>query len=153
VPWVEKSFSELTVSELYEILALRARVFVLEQTCLYDDLDGLDDRCDHLWTRGGDGSTAGALAAYLRILPPGLAYPEPSLGRVIVAASARGTGTGRALMREGLARARARYGDVPIRIAAQAYLLRFYSDLGFRRASDDYLLDGIPHLEMVAAPT
>lgn len=148
MPWVEKSFSELTTAELYEILALRQRVFVLEQTCLYNDLDGLDDRCDHLWTRGPDG----AIAAYLRILPPGLTFPEPSLGRVIVAASARGTGAGRALMREGQARVRAKYGDVPIRIAAQAYLLRFYSELGFRRASDDYLEDGIPHLEMVTAP-
>jgi ElaA protein len=145
---MEKSFSELSVAELYEILALRQRVFVLEQTCLYNDLDGLDDRCDHLWTRGGDG----ALAAYLRILPPGLSYPEPSLGRVLVAATARGTGAGRELMREGLARARARYGDVPIRIGAQAYLEKFYGDLGFRRASEDYVEDGIPHLEMVAAP-
>jgi ElaA protein len=147
VPWVEKTFFELTNAELYEILALRQRVFVLEQTCLYNDLDGLDDRCDHLWTRSPDGT----IAAYLRILPPGLTFPEPSLGRVIVAASARGTGTGRELMREGQARVRAKYGDVPIRIAAQAYLLRFYSDLGFHRASDDYLEDGIPHLEMLTA--
>lgn len=149
MPWVEKSFSELSLAELYEILALRQRVFLIEQTCFYNDLDGLDDRCDHLWTRGADGT----IAAYLRILPPGLAYPEPSLGRVIVAASARGTGTGRELMRQGLARARAKHGPVPIRIAAQAYLERFYSDLGFRRASANYVEDGIAHLEMVAEPT
>ena len=152
MPWVEKTFSELTVAELYELLALRERVFILEQTCLYNDLDGLDDRCAHLWTRSADGS----IAAYLRILPPGLAYSEPSLGRVIVAASTRGTGIGRDLMREGLSRARAKYGAVPIRIGAQAYLEKFYGDLGFRRASADYVEDGIAHLEMVAeasAPT
>lgn len=143
--WVEKTFAELAPAELYAILALRQRVFIVEQTCIYQDLDGLDDRCLHLWTR----DAAGKISAYLRILPPGLAYPEPSLGRVIVDPAARGTGLGRELMSQGLARARAKYGPRPLRIAAQRYLERFYASLGFRRASEDYVEDGIPHLEMV----
>ncbi len=146
--WVEKTFAELSASELYAILELRQRVFILEQACLYQDLDGKDDRCAHLWTR----AASGELSAYLRILPPGLAYPEPSLGRVIVDPSTRGSGLGVALMREGLARARAKYGPLPIRIGAQAYLERFYASLGFRRVSEDYEEDGIAHLEMLAEP-
>ena len=146
--WLEKTFAELSASELYSILELRQRVFILEQACLYQDLDGKDDRCAHLWTR----AASGELSAYLRILPPGLAYPEPSLGRVIVDPSTRGSGLGVALMREGLARARAKYGPLPIRIGAQAYLERFYASLGFRRVSEDYEEDGIAHLEMLAEP-
>lgn len=146
--WVEKTFAELSAAELYAILELRQRVFILEQACLYQDLDGKDDRCAHLWTR----AASGELSAYLRILPPGLAYPEPSLGRVIVDPSTRGSGLGVALMREGLARARAKYGPLPIRIGAQAYLERFYASLGFRRVSEDYEEDGIAHLEMLAEP-
>lgn len=146
--WVEKTFAELSASELYAILELRQRVFILEQACLYQDLDGKDDRCAHLWTR----AASGELSAYLRILPPGLAYPEPSLGRVIVDPSTRGSGLGVALMREGLARARAKYGPLPIRVGAQAYLERFYASLGFRRVSEDYEEDGIAHLEMLAEP-
>lgn len=144
--WLEKTFAELSPAELYAILALRQRVFIVEQTCIYQDLDGLDDRSLHLWTC----DVTGQISAYLRILPPGLVYPEPSLGRVIVDPAARGTGLGRALMREGLARARAKYGPRPVRIAAQRYLERFYASLGFRRAGEDYDLDGIMHCEMVA---
>lgn len=148
MPWVEKTFAELTTPELYELLALRQRVFVIEQACLYTDIDGLDDRALHLWRR----EEGGALAAYLRILAPGLAYAEPSLGRVIVAASARGTGLGRELMQEGMDRTWAHHGPLPIRIGAQAYLERFYASFGFRRASADYIADGIAHLEMLAEP-
>lgn len=139
------------MAELYEILALRQRVFVVEQNCIYSDLDGLDDRCRHLWIRDATAG-AGAIAAYLRILPAGLAFAEPSLGRVIVSTTTRGTGLGRELMRQGLARLFGHHGRQPVRIGAQAYLLRFYESLGFRRAGADYLEDGISHLEMLLVP-
>jgi ElaA protein len=177
---VERSFADLTTAELYEILELRQRVFILEQTCFYTDIDGLDPRALHLWTRAAvvapalatsAASAASAaspvaaptiaapttavlppITAYLRILPPGLAYAEPSLGRVIVDPTTRGTGLGLALMREGLRRAWHHFGPLPIRIGAQAYLERFYTSLGFQRASADYVADGIAHLEMLATP-
>ncbi|MEZ4364391.1 MAG: GNAT family N-acetyltransferase [Kofleriaceae bacterium] len=144
---MEKSFSELLVPELYRILAVRQQVFVVEQACPYLDADGLDVHAQHLW-REQDGQ----IAAYLRILPAGTAYDQPSIGRVITAPSARRTGLGRELMTEGMARAWARHGRVGLVVSAQAYLERFYGELGFRRASDNYLEDGIPHLKMIAEP-
>jgi ElaA protein len=146
--WVEKTFADLTVPELYEILALRQRIFIVEQTCPYNDIDHLDSHAFHLWTL----DDAGALSAYLRILPPAIPFAEPSVGRVIVSPSSRGTGLGLALMREGMARCWAHHGPRAIRIGAQLYLERFYTSLGFRRASDEYLEDGIPHVEMLADP-
>lgn len=144
IEWRYEPFARLTPAELYAILALRQRVFVVEQACAYLDADGVDAASEHLWTED-----AGEVRAYLRVVPGGAKYDEPSLGRVVTAPSARGTGLGRALMIEGLSRARARFGDVPVRIGAQRYLLAFYASLGFVRASDDYVEDGIPHLEML----
>src|SRR5689334_8264194 len=110
--WVEKPWSALTLEELYAILRLRQRVFVVEQNCPYVDTDGKDRYCRHLWMPGaGD-----ELQAYLRIVPPGVSFAEPSLGRVITAPEARRSGLGKELLREGLARAMAVYGRVPIRI-------------------------------------
>ena len=138
--WFERAFSELTTSELYAIIELRERVFVVEQKCAYLDADGLDPECRHLWaTRDRQ------ILAYLRFIPPGMKYKEAAIGRVIVAQEARGTGLGKELMRRGLAMA----GDTPVRIGAQAHLERFYNELGFRRVSDVYDEDGIPHIEML----
>lgn len=148
MPWVEKSFADLTVPELYEILALRQRIFIVEQTCPYNDIDNLDPHAYHLWTH----DDAGALSAYLRILPPTIPFAEPSVGRVIVSSSSRGTGLGLSLMREGMSRCWHHHGPRPLRIGAQLYLERFYTSLGFRRASAEYLEDGIPHVEMLADP-
>ena len=145
--WRYEPFAKLTPHELYRIIALRQRVFVVEQTCPYLDTDGVDLASDHLWT--GDPE----ILAYLRVVPGGAKYDEPSLGRVVTAPEARGTGLGRALMIEGLARARARFGEVPVRIGAQKYLFAFYESLGFVRASDDYVEDGIPHVEMLRLPS
>ena len=142
--WRYEPFARLTAGDLYRILALRQRVFVVEQACAYLDADGVDLDSDHLWHEDG-----GQVLAYLRVVPGGAKYDEPSLGRVITAPEARRTGLGRALMLEGIARARARFGDVPIRIGAQKYLEHFYGSLGFVRASDDYVEDGIPHVEML----
>jgi ElaA protein len=157
VIWKYQPFSRLTAPELYGIVALRQRVFVVEQNCPYLDADGIDRACNHLWTeelapRHDSGQTNPATLAYLRVVPPGEKYDEPSLGRVVTAPEARRTGLGRALMTEGLTRLWKSFGDVPVRIGAQKYLERFYASLGFVRASADYLEDGIEHLEMLRNP-
>jgi len=137
VDWHDRAFDELTVHELYAITELRERVFVVEQKCIYLDADGLDPRCRHVWADG--------FRAYLRVVPPGARYAARSIGRVITAPEARGTGLGKALMRYALDR----YGDVPIQIGAQAHLQRFYAALGFRPIGDVYDEDGIPHVHML----
>jgi ElaA protein len=139
--WHVKTFETLTAVELYAIMALRQQVFVVEQKCAYQDADGVDMVCKHLWAQRG------AIQAYLRIVPAGVKFPEVSIGRVITAPMARGTGLGRELMKRGLAEV----GSVPIRIGAQAHLEKFYAELGFVRASDVYDEDGIPHIEMLRA--
>ena len=146
--WRYEPFARLAPDELYRIVMLRERVFVVEQACAYQDADGLDPESEHLWTEG----PARAVLAYLRVVPGGVKYAEPSLGRVVTSPDARKLGLGRALMIEGLARARARFGAVPVRIGAQKYLEHFYRSLGFVRASDDYVEDGIPHVEMLITP-
>src|SRR6185295_1561218 len=151
--WHDRWFDELSTAQLYAILALRERVFVVEQAAAYQDTDGLDLAARHLWTqRAAPGSlgspgSPGLIEAYLRIVPAGAKYDEVSLGRIVVAPEARGTGLGRALVRKGLAAV----GDVPVRIGAQAHLEKFYGEFGFRRASEPYVEDGIPHIEMVRA--
>ena len=143
VTWRERAFDELTARELYAIMALRQRVFVVEQACAYLDADGADVASTHVWAE----RQGGAIAAYLRIVPAGVKFAEVSIGRVITAPEARGTGLGRELMKRGIAAA----GGGPIRIGAQAHLEKFYGELGFARASDVYDEDGIPHIEMVRA--
>jgi len=137
--WHERSFAELTAGELYAIVALRERIFVVEQRCAYLDADGYDLGARHLWA-----ARDGRPVAYLRVLAPGAKFAEASIGRVVVDASERGTGLGRELMRRGIAMCAG-----SIRIGAQAYLERFYSDLGFEIASAPYDEDGIPHVEMI----
>lgn len=143
--WSWAHFTDLGPHDLYDIMALRAAVFVVEQRCAYQDSDGIDRVSHHLWTRGPDGN----IAAYLRVVPPSARYTEPSLGRIVTSASARGTGLGLALVREGIACVEHLYGRVPIRIGAQRYLLAFYEKLGFVRTGYDYDEDGIPHSEML----
>jgi ElaA protein len=142
--WTWQRFDGLGVRGLYDMLALRCRVFILEQGP-YLDPDGLDDRCWHLLGRDGDM----ALQAYLRVVDPGIKFPEPSIGRVITAPQARGIGLGRVLVREGLAGCQARWPGQQVRISAQARLERFYAELGFDRVSAEYLEDGIAHIEML----
>jgi ElaA protein len=146
--WQWKQFSELTVDELYRVIALREQVFVVEQKSIYQDADGYDPGSHHLLgIQPGDQEPW--LAAYLRVLPPGLRYPEASFGRVVTAARARRSGYGKALVEKGLAFIEAKYPGAPIRIGAQHYLQRFYEGYGFRQSSDVYDEDGIPHIDML----
>lgn len=146
--WEWKQYSELTLDELYAVLALRSEVFVVEQRSLYQDVDGLDLECHHLLATS-DAEGTRFLAAYLRVLPPGLKFEEASLGRVVVSPRARGQGLGRELTAKGLAFIEAKYPGHRIRISAQHYLLAFYEGFGFRAEGDVYDEDGIPHIEMV----
>jgi ElaA protein len=142
--WRWHGWHGLDPDTLHAFLKLRAEVFVVEQHCAYPDIDGLDPQCEHLC--GFDAQ--GQLVAYLRLLAPGLKSPEPAIGRVVVARSARQHGAGRALMREGMRRCQERWPDQPVFIAAQEYLQRFYESLGFIAVSRSYLEDGIPHVNM-----
>lgn len=146
--WQWAAFGQLSVDDLYAALAVRQEVFILEQRCLYPDLDGIDRHAHHLlgWRRQDGGRV---LAAYLRCVPPGVKYDEPSLGRVLSALSARGSGAGKLLLEEGLRRTEQLYPGCRIRISAQCYLQRFYESFGFRVTSEPYDEDGIPHVEML----
>lgn len=141
--WTWSRFAELGVDRLYDALALRCRVFILEQGP-YLDPDGLDRQAWHLL--GHDHS--GALLAYLRVVDPGLKYAEPSPGRVITAPEARGSGLGRALMAEALQRCAQAWPGTDLRLSAQTHLQAFYAESGFVAVGDTYLEDGIPHIEM-----
>jgi ElaA protein len=140
-------FEALGVERLYDLLALRCRVFVLEQGA-YLDPDGIDRHAWHLLGHDEEG----VLQAYLRVVDPGHKYPEPSIGRVITSPEKRGTGLGRLLMIEGVARCAEAWHGHGIRISAQAHLARFYADFGFERMGEDYLEDNIPHCEMLRRP-
>lgn len=142
--WTWARFDDLGVHALHDTLALRCKVFILEQGP-YQDPDVADKRSYHLL--GYD--TDGALKACLRVVDPGVNYPEPSIGRVVTAKEARGHGMGRVLMHEGMARCRQAWPGHSIRISAQAHLQAFYGSLGFVAMSDEYLEDAIPHVEML----
>ena len=143
--WTYCRFSELGVDDLYDALALRAQVFVVEQACIFQDADGVDRHSGHLLGR----DEAGALLAYLRVVDPGVKYAEASIGRVITTLATRGSGLGRALVAQGVARCTAAWPGQAMRINAQSRLERFYGDFGFARDGADYIEDGIPHCEMV----
>jgi ElaA protein len=143
--WILKKFEALTPYELYDIMWLRNEVFVVEQNCVYQDADYKDQKGWHYM--GVD--EEGKLMAYVRLLPPGVSYEEPSIGRVLTNPAARGTGVGRVLMQQAIEQCKALFGDLPIKIGAQYYLLQFYSSLGFVQTSAIYLEDNIEHIEMI----
>jgi len=145
--WSGQAFRELDIDALYAILALRCKVFIVEQGP-YLDVDGLDQHSWHLQGR----DSQGALLAYLRVVEPGLKYDEPSIGRVVVDASLRGSGAGEELVRRGVEHCLAAWPGRGIRISAQAHLQRFYGRQGFVAVGDEYLEDEIPHVEMFRAP-
>ncbi len=142
--WTWQRFADLGVQGLYDVLALRCRVFIMEQGA-FQDPDGLDQACWHLLGR----DDTGALQAYLRLADPGVNYPEPSIGRVITSKERRGGGVGRALMLEGLVRAHTAWPGRAIRISARAHLRKFYAEFGFISVGQEYLEDDIPHQEML----
>lgn len=139
-----KSFCELSTKELYQILKLRNEVFVVEQACVYQDCDGKDLHAWHFLIK-----EAGQLRGYLRVLPKGLTFDEVSIGRVVVDPSARGRGLAKKMMQDAIAFIKHDLHENKIRISAQAYLQTFYEDLGFTVASEVYLEDDIPHMEML----
>ena len=145
--WHWSRFHELGVDRLYDALALRCRVFILEQGP-YLDPDGLDRVAWHLL--GHD--EAGVLHAYLRVVDPGHKFDEPSIGRVITSPESRGIGLGRELVAEGVRRTLAAFPGQGIRISAQAHLERFYGGFGFVKVGEPYLEDDIPHIEMLRPP-
>lgn len=142
--WNWRHFDALTKTELYDAMQLRQMVFVVEQECPYLDADGRDAGNHHVL--GYDNQE---LVAYARVLAPGVVYAEVCISRVVSAPSMRRAGVGRLLMSECLKRIHAHYGDVAIRISAQAYLLAFYESFGFVATGKSYLEDGIPHEEML----
>jgi ElaA protein len=146
--WQWLLFNELSRDQLYEILKVRQAVFTVEQDCAYQDADGLDQVSWHLlgWRKDPDEKK---LVAYLRVVVPGSKYPEPSIGRILVARSVRRTGIGKTLMREAITRTLTEYPGSSIRISAQQHLENFYLAFGFTTVSEPYDEDGIPHVEML----
>ncbi len=146
--WHLKTFDELTNQELYGILQLRTEVFVVEQTCIFQDMDGKDDKnCQHIFCEIEE-----KVIACARFFPSGITFKEASLGRICTSPAHRGTGLGKELMRRSLAEMERCFPGEPIRIGAQTYLNEFYKSFGFVNASDLYIEDGIEHVEMVKTP-
>jgi ElaA protein len=145
--WQLKQFSQLSPDELYQLLRLRSEVFVVEQKCIFLDMDNKDQDCWHLL-----GWKSHLLAASTRLVPPGIAYDEMSIGRVVSSPQARGKGIGRQLMIESIQHCYRLFGENPIRIGAQLYLEKFYKSLGFSTDGNIYLEDGIEHVEMLLVP-
>ena len=142
--WTFKSFHQLSAEELYAVLRLRSEVFVVEQNCVFLDMDNKDPYCDHLMGWNGD-----RLAAYSRIVPAGISYVESSIGRVVTSPAARRGGIGRELLARSIDHLYTLYGKCDIRIGAQYYLKNFYTSFGFVQKGEIYLEDGIEHIEML----
>lgn len=142
--FVEKSFDELTTDELYALLQLRAEVFVVEQDCVYQDVDGKDQKAIHVL-----GYKDHDLVAYTRIFGPGDYFKQASIGRVVVRQNERQHKYGYHLMQRSIAVVLNRFGEKTIKISAQTYLKAFYNNLGFSETGEQYLEDGIPHMAMI----
>ena len=139
-----KKFKELTIDETYNILKLRSEVFVVEQNCIYQDLDGKDELAIHLFYKKKN-----EIIAYTRIFKKGDYYKEnPSIGRVVVSKKERGKEIGKSIMKESILYIKNNYNNKSIELSAQKYLDKFYKDLDFYSEGDDYLEDGIPHQRM-----
>ncbi|MET4730329.1 ElaA protein [Lysobacter enzymogenes] len=147
VSWQAKRYADLSLDELYELLRLRSQVFVIEQNCVYLDPDDKDRHPEavHLMGRAADGR----LAAYLRILPPGLSYPQVSFGRVLTAAEFRGQRLGGPLLEAALIEIQRRWPGTDIQIGAQSHLQTYYGRYGFEPSSEPYVEDGIPHIDLL----
>ena len=141
---ITKIFSELTTEELYQILRLRSEVFVVEQDCIYQDLDNKDQKAIHLYFKEND-----EILAYTRIFKAGYYYENPSIGRVVVSKKNRGKDFGKKIMIDSIEYIKQNMKGKKIELSAQKYLDKFYKDLGFYKTGEDYLEDGIPHQRML----
>jgi len=147
--WQFKQYNDLTVNEFHDIVALRIKVFVVEQNCPYQELDGKDKKSYHLICRDGDGDLAGTM----RILPKGVSYDEVAFGRIVLNIEERGEHQGDQMMIEAMAFCKAEFGEVPIRLSGQKHLQSFYKKHDFKAVGKEYLEDDIPHLEMYYKPS
>lgn len=145
INWRSSGLGDLDALTVHQVYRLRQTVFVLEQQCLYPDIDDHDEHCLHLLGFNDQQK----LVAYLRVLAPGAVYPEPAIGRVLVDDSMRGQGAGRLLIEQGIKLVHQQYNKVNIRISAQTYLLSLYQSAGFETVGEPYMEDGIPHQEML----
>ena len=139
-----KTYNELTKRELFDIYFLRQEVFIVEQNCVYQDIDLKDHYSYHLMAYDKE-----ILVAYLRILHPGISYDEPSIGRVLTKMGYRGRGIAKNIMQFAIQKVRDVYKHSNIRISAQEYLIPFYTSLNFESIGEVYLEDDIPHIEMI----
>lgn len=139
-------FDELSLLDLHDLLALRIEVFVVEQDCPYQDVDGKDPHCFQMIYKEGE-----LLIATLRILPPGIGYEEVGIGRIVVKESHRGKGLGNEIMKEALSFIRSKYPDTDVKLSAQEHLESYYNSHGFVKCGEGYLEDGIPHIPMLRA--
>ena len=141
---VVKTFSELSIQELYQILRLRSDVFVVEQECVYQDLDNKDQNAIHIFQKEEN-----QIIAYTRVFKKGDYYSNPSIGRVVVSKKKRGKQLGKKIMIYSIDYIKKNLKDDKIELSAQKYLDKFYKDLGFYKTGKDYLEDGIPHQRMI----
>lgn len=141
----KKTFQELTIDDLYELLRVRSEVFVVEQNCVYQDMDYDDQKSIHLWLMDDSGTSA-KVVALARVCPAGTHMKEVSIGRVIT--TVRGRGYGKQIMLQAIAAAVEHFGTSVIDIEAQEYAKGFYEKVGFIQSSDTFMLDGIPHIKM-----
>ena len=143
---VVKTYNELQIDELYSLLQLRSEVFVVEQDCVYQDIDGKDPKALHVLGYKND-----KLVAYTRVFAPGDYFEEASIGRVVVKASERQHKFGYAIMNASIEAIENHYKESTIKVSAQTYLKQFYNTLGFYDVGEEYLEDGIPHIAMIRA--
>ncbi len=142
--WKIKKFKDLDIEELYDILALRSEIFVVEQDCVFQECDGKDKSSYHLFCEDN-----GEVVAYSRILPKGVSYDETAIGRVVVKKSHRGRGLAREMMLKAIDFVEADLKENNIKLQAQSYLIEFYKSCGFKQISEEYLEDNIPHIDML----
>ena len=139
-----KTFNELSLNELYQILQLRSEVFVVEQDCVYQDIDGKDDKALHII-----GDINGEIVAYTRCFDKGFYFEEAAIGRVVVKQEQRKYGYGHQIMKASIEAIKDHFGTEKIKLSAQQYLIKFYESHGFTSLGEGYLEDGIPHIAMV----
>lgn len=139
-----KTFKDLTTKELYNLLQLRSEVFVVEQDCVYQDLDGKDEKALHII-----GKKDNKIVAYTRVFKPGDYFTEASIGRVVVSKEERQHKYGYDIMKASIKAVKDYFNETKIKLSAQTYLKQFYNNLGFKEKGEEYLEDGIPHVAMI----